>query len=418
MKKYLKGIVCTLLLVCTAIIGYQYMTRRFPDEKNYLVEDRNEKWLKDIDYLEATLPKAHKNLYFKQSETYFKSELERLREKVATYTDVEMNIALAQVVSSMGDTHTGINIGVEKTYPIGLYWYDEGIYITDALRGYEDLLYSRIISINDMRVEEVANAFKVFFSGANKQWFKNQVIYYMTSSDILKYLGVIEEEKIQLTIEKQDGTIETVEMLPEEQENFKFIEDETVYKTPFYKQHPYENYWYEYLPQEKVMYVNYRCAQEMFELPFTIFTDQVFQTIEENDAEKLVIDLRENQGGSDDVFKPFLKKLKKSKLSEEDKLYVVMGRKTYSSGLNTVINLKNETHAILVGEPSGGRPNHYGDTRNYKLPNSELNVRYSTKYIKKMKEEVDCLMPDVLIGISAEKELKGEDDVLEYIRKQ
>lgn len=415
MWKYLKYVAIGILIIGIGIIGYQYMSKRLPDEKGYLAESREEQWLKDIEYLETALPKVHKNLFFKQSEAYFIGELENLKGKITTYSNTEMNIALAQIVSSMGDTHTGINIGVEETYPIGLYWYDEGIYITDALRDYEDLLYSRIISLNDKPIEEVAKAFKVFFSGANEQWFKNQVMYYITSTDLLKYLGIIQEDEIQLKIEKADGTIEIINMLPEKQENFEFIEDETIYQTPLYKQHPYENYWYEYLPKEKIMYVSYNSASEMFELPFTIFTDEVFQVMEENEVQKLVLDLRENQGGSDTVFIPFLKKLKKSKLNEEGKLYVIIGRKTYSSGLNTAINIKNQTEAILIGEPSGGRPNHYGDTQSFKLPNSELNVRYSTKYIKKMKQELDCLMPDISIGVSAAKEIKGEDDVLEWI---
>ncbi len=411
------GRLLVIVTVLLSLSGCQSPFSPYPDEKAYLCEDRDQKWIKDIMYLETVLPKEHKNLYFKQGEDYFIGSLEDLKEKVEEYTDEEINFELAKIVANMGDTHTHVNIGIGEQYPFSLYWYDEGIYIVDTTEDYKDLLYSRIISLNGNPMEEVAEAFKPFFAGANKQWFKNQVMYYIPSPDLLKDLGMIKEEKITLKLETLEGTIKEIGMEPITSEEVQFIQDERVYRLPLYKEHENENYWYEYLPEEKVLYVCYRSAREMPNKPFTIFTDEVFKFIKENEVDKLVIDLRQNQGGGDGVFNPFLKKLKKNTLNTKGKLFVVMGRKTYSAGLNTVIKLKKNTNAILIGEPSGGQPNHYGETKMFRLPNSQLGVSYSTRYIKTLEDDRDYLEPDVLIGVSFETEKTGSDAVLEWVKK-
>ncbi len=407
------------MTLCSLFLSGCGLFKVLPNPDQYIREDRNEKWISDIDYLEETLPKMHKNLYFKKDKAFFKGSLEALKKKVPKYTDNDINYEMSRIVSEMGDTHTCVNLSVEKMYPISLFWYDEGIYIVDANERYKELLYSKVISLNEIPIEEVANAFKgVFFSGANENWFKNQVMYYMISEELLKFVGIIEEDEIALQIQKPDGTKEKVLMLPITREQQQPIQDERVYKIPFYQSHPYDNYWYEYLPDQKTMYVCYRSAVQMPEKPTEIFAKELFDTIKSQDVEKLVIDVRENQGGSDRVFKPLLSQIKKSKLNVPNKLFVIIGRKTYSAGMNTAILLKEKTNAILVGEDSGGKPSHYGDTRHFQLPNSKINVNYSTEYIKHMDESLESLEPDVSIGVSAKIVTEGVDEALDWIATQ
>lgn len=407
------------MTLCSLFLSGCGLFKVLPNPDQYIREDRNEKWISDIDYLEETLPKMHKNLYFKKDKAFFKGSLEALKEKVPKYTDNEINYEMSRIVSEMGDTHTCVNLSVEKMYPISLFWYDEGIYIVDADERYKELLYSKVISLNEIPIEEVANAFKgVFFSGANENWFKNQVMYYMISEELLKFVGIIEEDEIALQIQKPDGTKEKVLMLPITREEQQPIQDERVYKIPFYQSHPYDNYWYEYLPDQKTMYVCYRSAVQMPEKPTEIFAKELFDTIKAQDVEKLVIDVRENQGGSDRVFKPLLSQIKKSKLNAPNKLFVIIGRKTYSAGMNTAILLKEKTNVILVGEDSGGKPSHYGDTRHFQLPNSKINVNYSTEHIKHMDESLESLEPDVSIGVSAKIVTEGVDEALDWIAAQ
>src|SRR5437870_9361362 len=61
-------------------------------------------------------------------------------------------------------------------------------------------------------------------------------------------------------------------------------------------------------------------------------------------------------------------------------LFVITGRLTFSAAMNLASRLEHETHATFVGEPTGSRPNHYGEAVTLTLPASGITVRVSTRY--------------------------------------
>ena len=80
------------------------------------------------------------------------------------------------------------------------------------------------------------------------------------------------------------------------------------------------------------------------------------------------------------------------------------------------MQLKNETNAIFYGEPSGGKPNHYGEVETVSLPYSKLALYYSTKYFQDLQgEDPDSLVPDVTVEIASKDYFEGRDPVMEAI---
>lgn len=51
-----------------------------------------------------------------------------------------------------------------------------------------------------------------------------------------------------------------------------------------------------------------------------------------------------------------------------------------SSAAMNAIDLKGRVAAVLVGEPAGTNPNHYGELKELELPNFRLRIQYSTNY--------------------------------------
>lgn len=187
---------------------------KLPSPKPYLATDRNTRWVNDLTYLQETLPLVHKNLFFRLSAAEFNRQLNDLKAKVPEYTDEEIEIALSIIIASVGDTHTGASIGSEFMYPLELYWFDEGIYITGAARGYEELLDAKILSLNGKEIEEVANTLRPLLAGANDSWFKTQVVYYLPIPGVLKYFGLSNGDEIELEIELASGEKKTVQLRP------------------------------------------------------------------------------------------------------------------------------------------------------------------------------------------------------------
>ena len=411
-KLYCYTITVLLIVVVALEVGC------VPRKTEYLATDRNQKWINDISYLQNTLPRCHKNLYFKVSEEEFIKQLEGLKIKVPSYRDEEIEIEMSKIIASMGDTHTGSSIGSETTYPFEIYWFDEGLYIVDTIKKYEQLINAKVLSINGIPMEDVAKLVRPILGDANDSWFKNQIKYYLTNPNILQYFGVAKDNQIELEVQQVTGETQTVKVPPVVYDTVVPIANmlKKEEKIPLYQKNPLDNYWYDYLEEEKIVYFNYRSCRQMKKLPFEVFNNEIWNFIEKHEVQKIVIDLRDNQGGRSPILNDFIKKLKRSKLNEEGKIYVVTGRATFSSAILNVLELEKETKAILIGEPTGGAPNHYGEVKKFELPNSKKMIRYSTKYFERVKDDCDAVEPDVKIGVSFKTYSEGVDPVLEWIR--
>ncbi len=395
-----------------------------PSAKPYLTDDRDTGWLNDIAYLEKTLPKVHKNLYFTVSESEFLERLEELKGKIPEYSDEQMTVALSVIVAGMGDSHTGSNVGSKYQYPLELRWFAEGIYVMGTSREYQELLDARIISMNGKGMEKVTETLRPILAGANDSWFKTQIVYYLPIPGVLRYFGVDQREKsesnpeeIDLKAELRDGSIREVRMRAISYEEFTPAQRQEG-PDPLYLSRPDENYWYEYFEDEKIIYMNYSRCRENQEKSFKKFSKEFWDFTRNHDCEKLVVDVRKNRGGSSPILEPFIKTVKESSFNKEGKLYVIIGKDTFSSAVLNAVRFKKETHAVFVGEATGGEPNHFGEVKNFKLPNSGITVRYSTKHFHWLDEDTDTLNPDAIVEDTFADYRDGADPVLAWIIRQ
>jgi hypothetical protein len=387
---------------------------RIPSAGPYLAEDRDSRWVNDIAYLEKTLPRVHKNLFFHLPEEEFHRQLAEIKDKVPAYTDEQIEIELSVILAGTGDTHTGSSISAEYRYPLEFHWFAEGIYITGAAKEYAELLDARVITLNGQRIEDVVNKLRPLLGAANESWFKTQIIYYLPIPGVLQYFGVSTTDQLELGVELLNGEEKKVGLQPISYKEYVAAESPAK-PVPLYRSRPDENYWYEYLEEEKTVYLNYNSCRQMRDRPFGIFAKEFWGFVESNEVQKLVLDIRDNRGGSSTILEPFIKDVKKSSFNQPGRLYVITGRDTYSSAVLNAVRLKKETKAFFVGEATGGEPNHYGEVKQFELPNSEKPIRYSTKYFKWVEEDINTLAPDKVIEESFAAYREGTDPVLEWI---
>jgi C-terminal processing protease CtpA/Prc len=97
------------------------------------------------------------------------------------------------------------------------------------------------------------------------------------------------------------------------------------------------------------------------------------------------------------------------------KTVVLLGRSTFSAAANFVTEVDLETRARLLGEPSGGSPNLWGDAQTVELPRAGLTVRVATLHWEFAAHDDKHLavVPDVLVPLSAADFFAGRDPVLE-----
>ena len=151
---------------------------------------------------------------------------------------------------------------------------------------------------------------------------------------------------------------------------------------PLWEQRPDQPFWWTNLADRHTLYA---CMRAVVPGPQSNTNraqwDQVFALVDSTPGARLVIDLRENQGGNGGLNRyPVQQILRRPALDRPDRLFVIIGRRTFSAGQQFTNLLEAWTQATLVGEPTGQQPSQYGDHRPLVLPDSHLTIQISTVF--------------------------------------
>ena len=393
-------------------------------------------WKHDIEYLKTELPKRHKDLFFSVDRETFEGKLDEMTENLADKTETDIVLSLQKIIAEMGDDHTGIDyrsiLMGEGVIHMSLNWFSDGLHILALPNTYESALGGRITAINDVPIDTVIDRFSGLLSKTNDALIKQRIPGMLPSIALLKHFDIIEGESGTFSIVNQDGQEKSVVM--EKTDNivgpgFRMV-GVTPDSRPLCQQRPRELFWFQFLEDEGILYVQYnRCWSRELEqrygskertekLPsFEEFAAQVIEKISSDPVEKLVVDLRFNGGGSSPQGSALARKIGTlSRINKTGRLFVVIGKRTYSSAIINAIDFKKYTNAILIGEPTSGKPNHFGEVKRFTLPKSGLSVHYSSKYFRYLDDDPNSLMPDMLVETSFDDYASGKDPVLEAIR--
>ncbi|WBW94694.1 S41 family peptidase [Oceanirhabdus sp. W0125-5] len=380
----------------------------------------DEKWIEDIDYLATELPRRHKNLFFNTTQDNFQKQIEGLKKQIPYLNDNEIKVGFLKIVASVGDAHTNGYIKSEKLLPLKFYWFENNIYVINTSKKYENILYNQLVSIDGTNVDEIIQGISKTISHENSQWIKSILPRYISVPERLHGLNIVKNTDSAIFAFKDlEGNLINIDVKSKHfDENTEWVLEENE-NTPLYRKNSSQHYWYEYLQDSKTLYFKYNRCRVMEDRPMDEFRIELFNVLNENQAERLIIDLRNNMGGDDRYLREFIDRIfvVEKQMNHADKLFVIIGRDTFSSGVLGAMYAKENTNATLIGESTGGKPNSYGETNYFDLKNSQLRVYYSTKYFKNIDEDIDSFSPDVNIEVTLKDYIENRDPVLDRILK-
>lgn len=425
-KKFIAGII--FLLTVSSV--FQTSSQGMPDKQSsddnriiiltndYTNEERNILLSDDVEYLKTQLPLRHKYPFDNISKKEFEEQMDDIKTKVNKLNNFQVFTEINKVISSIGDAHTSMNYFDGYTYPLNFYSFDDGIYVINADKSLGDILYTKLISINGVPVDSITDKLKNLISHENDSWAEALLPTYLELPVYMYGLGIIPDERVTtFSFKDRSGKIikKDITTLPYGKYPdycIKYNEKRNPY---IYDQSSEKYYWYEIL-HNNVLYFKYNVCSNMKDEPFAKFNDEMFDTVKDYDLDKIVVDLRNNSGGDSRIINPFLDSLSEYIASnDETKVYIVIGRDTFSSGVMAALDVKNTVPAILIGEDTGGSPNSYGEVRTLNLPNSQIPVTYSVKYFKMTNDNAQTIKPDVEIKPSVTDFEDSNDVVMEYI---
>ena len=372
-----------------------------------------EQWQADVRFLGDELPKRHRNAFHRMKREDYEAAVKNLYDRVPQMTEDEIIVGMMKIVAMIKDGHTAI---VPRQYfrnglfPVKFYLFSDGLFVTKAAPELAEIVGGRVVKIGNMSAED---AYKTVSQAA---WADNEMGKRDIAPSLLKIPEILagskvigDKQKLNLTIEiggkqktfelRPTAAIETLFRTPE-----NWVEASGKSEKALYQKNTGNIYWFEYLKDKKLVYVQHNAIANKDDEPVADFYKRVFDFIEANPVEKFVLDLRFNGGGNNTLNKAVVVQLIKSKINQRGKFFVLIGRETFSAAQNLVNQIEKYTEATFVGEPTAGHPNHYGDNRPFELPNSKLTVRASTLWWQDLdpRDEREWTAPEIAVEFSSE----------------
>jgi ketosteroid isomerase-like protein len=214
-----------------------------------------------------------------------------------------------------------------------------------------------------------------------------QAPIFLTNPAVLSYLKIADGmTRVALVVQKPGGQEATVELKPapiNRKVLNQFVKANANAKAP--EPIAFKNnetpFWFEYLPDRKLVYLQFNAVADKPDEKFASFCSRLFHFIDEHAVENLIVDMRNNGGGNTLLTPPLIHALIRcDKVNRPGHLFVLVGRKTFSAAMNCAVAIEQHTSALFVGEPTGSSPNFVGETTVLALPCGGLRVSCSSLY--------------------------------------
>ena len=357
-------------------------------------------WREDLRFMAEEMPKRHKNLFHTVSRERFESAVKKLDERIPLLARHQIIVEMARIVGMVGDGHTNIaptrdpKIGF-RSLPIKLYLFKDGLFIRAAERGHAELLGARVIKIGDATPDEAVSRAREIIGRDNEMDVKFFAPFLLAMPEVLHALGLSNSTESARFIVEKSGKQQTLtlkpigpaELLPAEtdlswlpKQGWVDMRDKASAPAPLWLKEPRNKFWFEYLTESKTVYAQINEVGNKDTESLADFSKRLFSFVEANPVDKLVLDLRLNRGGSGTLLRPLEIGLIKSKIDQPGRLFVIMGRSTWSASQFLLNRMEKYTNVLFVGEPSGSKGNAFGDSRKITLPNGGITVRVSVYY--------------------------------------
>ena len=351
-------------------------------------------WRADVTLLARELPRRHPDPFRRITRAQWDSAANDLDRRLSGLTRNQALVGILRLVAMVGDAHTTVEPTPElglRYYPIELYSFDDGLFVRSADSSVAGLVGAKVLRIGAVTSEQALASVAAIVPHENDWWVRAWGPFWLTIPEIVDGLGLAPDvERLPLVIER-GGRIDTVRVAPAGR--FRAAEGPVPIDmrhwvsmregpAPLWEQHPDEPFWWTLDSASRSLYVALRAVVPGPQSNSNrALWDQVFGLIDSTAPRRVVIDLRENLGGNGFLNRyPIQQLLARPALNRSDRLFVVIGRRTFSAGQQFTNLLEWWTQATFVGEPTGQRPSQYGDHRPLELPASRLTVQISTVF--------------------------------------
>lgn len=344
----------------------------------------------------------------------------------------EVIIGMQRIVAMVGDGHTriaafagqpGVPPGIEGGFvnlPVGFQHYPDGLRVQTASDEFKGLLGARLLAIGDVPVDEVLRRVTPLAHRDNAMTVKLVTPFLLPKPAVLHATGVIDEFRtsVSMTFEtlERDTVDAVIRHAGDGAQPLRDVLDASSTTPPMWRDDRRGPYWFAPLQNGRSLYVQVSASRNGDGETLPEFAGRLAEHLAATAVERVVVDIRRNGGGDNQLTRPLVGVLGGwEHAADGRRLVVVIGRSTFSAAQVFATELERYTGAVFVGEPTGGRPNQYGEIESTALPNSGLRLFYSSWYFQTADPWDDraWVPPHIAVEPAIEDLIAGNDPALE-----
>jgi dienelactone hydrolase len=370
----------------------------------------------------AELARSHPDPWHAVPRARLAAEAARLDRRLGELSREEAVVELMRLAARPGvrDGHTGVfpldpgHARPLTLLPVRLYSFPEGWFVVDEL-GPLGLVGSRLVKIGGVPVERVARAVQPLVPADNESSRLARTAQWLVVAEVLRGLGF---RPAELTFARPGGARRTVRLRAVPAARWGAAFPDLFHPMvpqglpqrprPAYLARRGEERWTALLDRGRAAYV---AVNVMLGSPFEA-ARELERLAARPSVQRVVVDLRHNPGGDNTTYGSLLEAVRQ--LGRRERIVVLTSRTTFSAAANFLADLERTTPLTLVGEPTGGSPNLYGDPATVPLPASGLQANVATRWWEKAPRDDRRLAfePDRRVALTARAFFAGRDPVL------
>lgn len=369
----------------------------------------------ELEAIDTELRARHPDLFFSRAESDYVADYNELLNQAESISDTAFRLESTKLVATLGDQHTYMIMPEQllRLFPVEIWWQDEKAIVVKTDRDHSHLLGSELVSIDGNSIAEMKDIAMQYLAYQNPYWKDALSPRFLRYSELLFHEGLIaspeqasfvfltqENEEVMLDIASKNNIDVWIE-----------IED-TQANVPLYKQHESN---YHMMVDGNNLYIQYNAAFDSPTYPLSQFLVDLQAQIQSDMPEKIIVDIRFNHGGLIGHFLPVIDYIAETELNHSDRLFVLTGRHTFSSGVGATVSFDDRTNATFVGTPTGGKPNGFSHVIGFTLSGTLNTLYMSTQYLEIQDVEQESFLPDHITPFTQENFNDGSDPALIFI---
>lgn len=206
-----------LFLIITFAIIITMVDARMFVFQSIVPELTSKQWQEDLNYLAETMEEIHPALKNEELYNQFNTLVKKIESDIPEKTENEITMEFFRLCAFVNDAHSIPLFFVPNfnlhAYPIRIYKFDDGWYITSAGRSHQHLIGAKLIKIGSMNIDDIFQRVQPFFSAESFSSQLERFTYLMLTPEWLKTQGIINDiNEVEFTFEneKQESFIKKI----------------------------------------------------------------------------------------------------------------------------------------------------------------------------------------------------------------